>query len=65
MEKLLKHIRGRGWFVAIHNDYTLYGKLYTFWLFRKGDLCVKGESANDNTALNQVIKEIERIERGD
>ena len=47
-------LRFLGWMVAVHNDYTLDGKRYTFWLFTKGDRCVKGEGATDAIALNQI-----------
>jgi hypothetical protein len=47
-------LRFLGWMVAVHNDYMLDGKRYTFWLFTKGDRCVKGEGESDASALNQI-----------
>ena len=47
-------IRKQGWCVAVHNDYRLHGRLFTFWLFTKGDRCVKGEGSDDAEALNKV-----------
>ena len=47
-------IRAQGWMVAVHNDYRQDGKLYTFWLFTKGDQAVKGEGISDKEALNQI-----------
>lgn len=46
--------RALGWAVAIHNDYRLNGEPHTFWLFTKGDRCVKGEGRTDAEALAQV-----------
>lgn len=51
-------IRARGWTVAVHNDYRQDGKAYTFWLFTKGGLAIKGEGQSDAEALGQVRKEI-------
>ena len=56
-------IRGQGWDVAVHNDYTLDGRPHTFWLFTKGDRCAKGEGQTDADALNEVREEVMRIER--
>jgi hypothetical protein len=51
-------LRAEGWAVAVHNDYHQNGELYTFWLFTKGHLAVKGEGRTDTDALNQVRREI-------
>ena len=55
-------IRSEGWTVAVHNDYRLHGKSHTFWLFTKGDMCVKGEGGTDEEALAQVRSELARRE---
>lgn len=54
-------IREAGWMVAVHNDYRLNGKFYTFWLFTStaitDDLTkasVQGEGQSDAIALNQI-----------
>lgn len=47
-------IRAAGWAVAVHNDYRLAGAAHTFWLFTKGDHCIKGEGLTDADALNQI-----------
>lgn len=47
-------IRTLGWSVAVHNDYRVNGKPFTFWLFTKGDRCVKGEGPTDAIALDIV-----------
>ena len=47
-------LRAGGWTVAVHNDYRQDGKQMTFWLFTKGNRCVKGEGLTDAEALNQV-----------
>lgn len=47
-------LRAKGWAVAAHNDYRLNGEAHTFWLFTKGDRCVKGESKTDAEALSQI-----------
>ena len=50
----LAAFRLAGWAVAVHNDYMLNGVPHTFWLFTKGDRCVKGEGLTDREALNEV-----------
>lgn len=47
-------IRADGWAVAVHNDYRAMGASHTFWLFTRGDECVKGEGRTDAEALNEV-----------
>ena len=47
-------LRSAGWAVAVHNDYRLNGKPHTFWLFTRGDRCVKGEGETDEDALNEI-----------
>ncbi len=47
-------IRQAGWSVAVHNDYRIGEKSYTFWLFTKDDRCVKGEGRSDAEALDAV-----------
>jgi hypothetical protein len=51
-------IRSQGWMVAVHNDYRQDGKLYTFWLFTKGERAVKGEGLTDKEALNQIRRKL-------
>jgi hypothetical protein len=51
-------IREAGWTVAVHNDYRLNGRAHTFWLFTKGDRCVKGEGFTDAEALDQIRHEL-------
>lgn len=47
-------LRAAGWVVAVHNDYRLNGEPHTFWLFTKGDRCVKGEGHSDREALSAI-----------
>lgn len=47
----LAKMRTAGWSVAVHNDYKLEGKSFTFWLFTKGNQCIKGEAETDLDAL--------------
>jgi hypothetical protein len=51
-------IRGKGWSVAVHNDYRMGGIPHTFWLFTKDGRAVKGEGLSDAEALDQVRKQI-------
>jgi hypothetical protein len=51
---LLNDMRAHGWLVAVHNDYSVRGVNYTFWLFTKDQMCVKGESRFDVEALKQA-----------
>ncbi len=52
----LFNLRQTGWAVAVHNDYRLNGESFTFWLFTKGDRCVKGEGRTDAEALVLAYK---------
>jgi hypothetical protein len=56
-------IRASGWAVAVHNDYRLNDVPHTFWLFTKGNRCVKGEGKTDAEALNQVRAQLKAMER--
>ncbi len=48
-------LRAAGWFVAVHNDYRLDGKRWTFWLLTHDDgRYVKGEGATDEEALAEA-----------
>lgn len=47
-------LRRLGWMVAVHNDYVLDGKRYTFWLMTKDERCLKGEGSCDAVALDQI-----------
>jgi hypothetical protein len=53
-------IRKAGWSVAVHNDYRIGEKSYTFWLFTKGERCVKGEGGTDAEALDVVRSKLKR-----
>ena len=55
---VLEGIRAEGWMVAVHNDYRQNGSLHTFWLFTRGDECVKGEATSDLEALIRVREAI-------
>lgn len=56
MEKLLDHIRAKGWMVASHNDYRLNGKFHTFWAFVTPDgRFIKGEGESDYAALLNAL----------
>lgn len=54
-------LRSAGWSVAVHNDYTLNGARFTFWLFTKGDRCVRGEGESDAIALDAVREQLGMI----
>ncbi len=55
-------LRAMGWLVAVHNDYTLNGERFTFWLFTKGERAVKGEGKTDADALKVVRERVRAIE---
>lgn len=59
-------IRDDGWFVAVHNDYTLRNEKHTFWLFTKPihgvTIAVKGEGSSDQEALDLVRIEIRSLD---
>jgi hypothetical protein len=63
LKDLVEDIRGRGWSVAVHNDYRLHGQRHTFWLFTCDGrtLCVKGEGRTDEEALTQALAAIEGL----
>ncbi len=54
--RLLTEIRGHGWSVAVHNDYKQHGGNCTFWLFTKGNRCIRGEGPSDIAALSPIEK---------
>lgn len=67
---ILEMLRDQGWSVAVHNDYTLKGGKYTFWLMTKDvsihtlkglhyteqhlTVALKGEGGSDLVALIQI-----------
>jgi hypothetical protein len=53
--ELISYLHAMGWMVAVHNDYRLNGKLHCFWLFTKGEQCVKGEGEDNYSALMWCI----------
>lgn len=55
-------LRAKGWAVAVHNDYKLKGKPYTFWLMTKGEVAVRGEGADDAKALGDIRARIRELE---
>lgn len=55
-------IRQKGWSCAVHNDYQKNATSYTFWLFTKDGRAVKGEGPTDADALEQIRREISKIE---
>jgi hypothetical protein len=58
---LLDGMRADGWSVAVHNDYTLGGDAYTFWLLtHPNGRYVKGESITDAEALAACRRQIDR-----
>jgi hypothetical protein len=64
MEQLLRSIRHAGWRVAIHNDYQMEGKWYTFWLFtHPNGRWIRGEGQTDLEALEKVSVDLAE-ERG-
>lgn len=58
MEWILERIREKGWLVAGHNDYWEGGYLWTFWLFKKGCACIKGDARTDMGALELVWDQV-------
>jgi len=60
LESLLKAMRREGWRVAVHNDYRLDGKLFTFWLFtHSSGRWVKGEGKTDREAVSLALASAE------
>lgn len=57
--EMLAYVRGEGWMVAVHNDYTLGGRFMTFWLFTHGDgRYLKGEGPSDVEALIPIWEQV-------
>jgi hypothetical protein len=55
MSETLDRMREAGWMVAVHNDYTLQGNRWTFWLFTHPlGIWAKGEGRNDEAALAEA-----------
>jgi len=52
LDEILTVLRGAGWRVAVHNDYSLNGMDMTFWLLTHPcGVYVKGEGRTDQQAL--------------
>ena len=60
---ILDKLRREGWSVAVHNDYHMAGKRFTFWLFTRGEVAIKGEGQTDLDALAQVRIRADAIDR--
>lgn len=59
MLERLERLRGDGWMVAAHNDYTHGGESFTFWLLTRGrEEFVKGEGRTDAEALERIRGEL-------
>ena len=59
---ILDELRAMGWTVAGHNDYTLHGAKYTFWLLtHTSGIWVRGEGLSDEVALNRCKKQIDKL----
>ena len=60
LEDVLNRLRSAGWTVAVHNDYRIGSRLFTFWLFTHPDgRYFKGEGASDIEALMAVLRQVE------
>lgn len=62
-EDILARLRAKGWMVGVHNDYRLDKKTYTFWLFTKENVCIKGEAETDAEALVICTNQIDKYEK--
>lgn len=69
----LQRLRASGWTVAVHNDYRLNGKPYTFWLLTHSNgRWIKGEGQTDDEALAeaaraiqiQIAEHVQRVQNG-
>jgi hypothetical protein len=56
LEEMLHWLRGNGWAVAVHNDYTQHGMSCTFWLFthKESGRFVHGEGHSDVEAVKEA-----------
>lgn len=62
----LLRLRQSGWMVAVHNDYRIGGKPYTFWLLTHPcGRWVKGEGSTDNEALAECERQVDRYSMDD
>jgi hypothetical protein len=63
LEMLLNAMRCAGWRVAVHNDYSQVGKLYTFWLFTHAESgrFVRGEAESDLLAVREAFEQATRV----
>lgn len=77
LEDMLSTMRGRGWCVAVHNDYKLNGELYTFWMFsligavetnneltKAARVFVQAEATTDIVAVQQCMRDAADYQRG-
>lgn len=60
IESLLARLRAFGYTVAVHNDYRLAGRLYTFWLLtHEHGHYLKAEALTDTEALVALTSQAE------
>ena len=62
-------LRGLGWSVSVHNDFSLKGVKYTFWLLsyagEKGRfVSLKGEARTDVEALDEIRQQVHDMDFG-
>ena len=65
MKEILDAIRAKGWSIAIHNDYKQHDRVFTFYLFTKGNrnLKVEGDLNKEVEFLSQTLQDINDLER--
>lgn len=62
MNELLAALRGKGWAVAVHNDFQLAGKAMTFWLLtHPSGVFVQAEAPTDAEALAICAEQASRV----
>jgi len=60
LEDYLELLRSNGWSVAVHNDYSLDGDRWTFWLFTHfTGRFVKSEAKTDIAAVSDCWTQVQ------
>lgn len=58
----LGNLRRCGWSVAVHNDYKIGKKSFTFWLMTREDgVFLKGEGKTDGIALDHIVAQLREM----
>jgi len=63
LSEMLSWLRSKDWLVAVHNDYRIGEKLFTFWLFtHPSGTYLKAEGPIDQLCLEAICDQVRTIQ---